>query len=90
MESLLSLESALAAATTTQDLLITAPAATSAASSTYTGPLPTGSLNPDHTSTLSVTYSSFPTPWPLLLASIAITVLLGHIGWKSAFRSWRT
>src|ERR1700761_3468422 len=50
--------------------------------------LPTGTLLPSHTSTLSVTYTSFPTPWPILIVSIVISLVLGHIGWKSAFQSW--
>ena len=59
-----------------------------AATTTSSAPLLTGSLNPNHSSTLSATYASYPTPWPILLGGILISVFLGHIGWRSAFRSW--
>jgi len=67
-----------------------------AAASTSTPPsttavdsaLATGTLDPSHTSTLAVTYDSFPTPWPILLVSILITIITAHIGWRSQFRSW--
>jgi len=63
-------------------------AAAATTTATSSASLPTGYLDPAHTSTLSATYASYPTPWPFLLGSIFITIFLGHIGWKSAFRSW--
>lgn len=72
-----------------ESMLFGAAATTTSSTSSTIGPhLATGSLDPSHTSTISITYSSYPTPWPLLLMSILITLFLGHIGWASAFRSW--
>ena len=70
-----------AAATTT---IASSTSATAVGSSA----LATGSLDPSHTSTLAVKYDNYPTPWPLLIVSILITIITAHIGWRTQFRSW--
>src|ERR1700760_4583203 len=60
----------------------------SSATAASSAPLHSGTLLSSHTSTLAVAYTSYPTPWPILITSIVISLILGQIGWRSAYRSW--
>ncbi|KAI9848503.1 MAG: hypothetical protein M1838_000503 [Thelocarpon superellum] len=49
-----------------------------------------GTINRTHTSNITIYYpeGNLPTPWPLLTASILLSLLLGFIGFRSACVSW--
>jgi hypothetical protein len=78
----------LATAAPTGSILLTVESSVPSATTTIPANVPTGTLDPSHTSTLAVTYESYPTPYPLLILSILISLFLGHIGWRSARHSW--
>ena len=48
-----------------------------------------GELNSAHNSTLSGYWINYPTPWPYLLISVAISIGLGWLGFRSSAKSWR-
>jgi hypothetical protein len=47
-----------------------------------------GSLDANHTSTINAFYLGLPTPWPFLLASVLLSIVLGFLGLHSSSRSW--
>ena len=47
-----------------------------------------GGLNSAHTSTLSGYWVNYPTPWPYLLISVALSIGLGYLGFRSSAKSW--
>jgi hypothetical protein len=47
-----------------------------------------GYLDPSHTSSLYVYWINLPTPWPFLLFSILLSLLLGYRGWRGSIKSW--
>lgn len=47
-----------------------------------------GSLDGAHTSTLSGHWINYPTPWPYLLISLALSIGLGWLGFRSSAKSW--
>ena len=48
-----------------------------------------GQLDSAHTSTLSGYWINYPTPWPYLLISVALSIGLGYLGFRSSAKSWR-
>ena len=48
-----------------------------------------GELDSAHNSTLSGYWINYPTPWPYLLVSVAISIGLGWLGFRSSAKSWR-
>ena len=48
-----------------------------------------GELDNAHNSTLSGYWINYPTPWPYLLISVAISIGLGWLGFRSSANSWR-
>ena len=48
-----------------------------------------GQLNSVHNSTLSAYWINYPTPWPYLLISVALSTGLGWLGFRSSAKSWR-
>ena len=48
-----------------------------------------GELDSAHTSTLSGYWINYPTPWPYLLISVALSIGLGYLGFCSSAKSWR-
>ena len=58
--------------------------------SNSTLPIQRGTINHTHTTNLQVYYAAdnLPTPWPLLTASILLSLILGFIGFRSACVSW--
>ena len=48
-----------------------------------------GQLDNAHNSTLSAYWINFPTPWPYLLISVAISLGLGWLGFRSSAKSWQ-
>ena len=47
-----------------------------------------GELDSAHNSTLSGYWIDYPTPWPYLLISVAISIGLGWLGFHSSAKSW--
>ena len=47
-----------------------------------------GELDNTHNSTLSGYWIDFPTPWPYLLISVALSIGLGWLGFRSSAKSW--
>src|SRR5882757_7095362 len=47
-----------------------------------------GYLDPNHTSDLSAYWINRPTPWPFVLASVSLSIILGFIGVQSSYKSW--
>ena len=48
-----------------------------------------GQLDQTHNSTLSAYWFNYPTPWPYLLTSVAISIGLGWHGFRSSAKSWQ-
>ena len=48
-----------------------------------------GELDSAHNSTLSGYWINYPTPWPYLLVSVATSIGLGWLRFRSSAKSWR-
>jgi hypothetical protein len=53
-----------------------------------TSPLLHGYLDPNHTSSLQAYWIHHPTPWPFLLISVLLSLVLGFIGYQTSSKSW--
>jgi hypothetical protein len=47
-----------------------------------------GSLNSTHLSSLYAEWVHRPTPWPWVLASVSLSIVLGFLGVQSSYKSW--
>src|SRR4051794_17318542 len=53
-----------------------------------TSPVLYGYLDPNHISNLNAYWIHHPTPWPFLLGSVLLSLVLGFIGYQTSFKSW--
>ncbi|OQV08063.1 hypothetical protein CLAIMM_12389 [Cladophialophora immunda] len=47
-----------------------------------------GFLDQDHTSDLHSDWINHPTPWPWVLASVTLSIVLGFLGVQASYKSW--
>ncbi|ETI22133.1 hypothetical protein G647_06206 [Cladophialophora carrionii CBS 160.54] len=47
-----------------------------------------GSLDPTHVSSLYADWVHRPTPWPWVLASVSLSIILGFLGVQASYKSW--
>ncbi|KIW91325.1 uncharacterized protein Z519_08221 [Cladophialophora bantiana CBS 173.52] len=47
-----------------------------------------GYLDPTHTSDLHAEWINHPTPWPWVLASVTLSIILGFLGVQASYKSW--
>ncbi|EXJ71540.1 uncharacterized protein A1O5_05348 [Cladophialophora psammophila CBS 110553] len=47
-----------------------------------------GYLDPTHTSDLHAEWVNHPTPWPWVLASVTLSIILGFLGVQASYKSW--
>lgn len=53
-----------------------------------TSPILHGYLDPNHISNLHAYWIHHPTPWPFLLISVLLSLVLGFIGFQTSSKSW--
>lgn len=49
-----------------------------------------GYLDPSHISDLSAYWVNRPTPWPFVLASVSLSLILGFLGVQASYKSWES
>lgn len=49
-----------------------------------------GYLDSTHTSNLTAYWINRPTPWPFVLASVGLSIILGFMGVQSSYKSWES
>lgn len=50
----------------------------------------TGYLDTNHTSSLEAYWITRPTPWPFVVASVTLSIILGFLGVQTSYKSWES